>query len=218
MTSTQTTINNINRWNNLIQAFYNQRPGAREQILNHLLEGEYFEVNRLEYEYWKSINPPYIHCYLGINANNRLEFYLLDSINDAQGNFNNHIFPKDYLPSQDQGDHDIEETEVIERKNNWQQFNNQWLNEINQNTNPILRAVQISFSDYQDIFNAPTQKCSNFFGLRNAADTSFQHEIEIIIGTMMTTTESESEYYVDVTRPVPPFGGGESLSDYKLLS
>ncbi len=218
MTSTQTIKNSIQRWNDLIQAFYSQRPNAGEQILSHLLEGDYFEVNRQEYDYWKKINPLYIHCYLGINADNQLEFHLLDSINDAQGDFDNHIFTKSYLPSQDQGDHDIEEVEVIERKNNWQQFNNQWLNEINQNNNPILRAVQISFSDYLDIFNTQTQKCSNFFGLRNADNTSFQHEIEIIIGTMMTTIESESEYYVDVTRPVPPFGGGESLADYKLLS
>ncbi len=206
----------IQNWKDLINSFYAGNPNAGPQILNYLKQGDYFEIQRSDYNSWRKINPSFIHCYVGIGDDNKLKFFLIDSVNDRKGNFENTIFDKDFQQDGDQGDHDITAEEVVERKTNWQQFDQQWLSQIDQNTNPIFRAVQIAFSDYNDIFSTPTNQSKNFFGLRNSESQSFDYDIEIIISTLLYNVD-ELEYSVDVTKPIPPFSRGEGLSDYKLL-
>ncbi len=222
----------MTRWQNLINGYYNSNPQAAQQILDTLNQGEYFNIDRQEFQVWEQLNPSSIHCYVGIDSNSELKFFLIDSVNDASGAFENNIVVKNYSPNHDLNQllsnlnsnlppvvepYEISKSEAKQRRTNWIQNDTVWLGEINPNLNPVFQAFQIPFIDFQAIFSHNVSTATNFLGLRNSGSNLFQFDIELIVGTTITSP-NDLDYFVDVSRPIPPFSGGESTSDYKLLA
>lgn len=211
--------NGITAWATVIN------EGDSETILDYLNQGFCFQVDRENYDKWRQQTPTpvYVHAYAGIFSG-KLKFVLIDSTSDfvPQENMDNivvkdftHGIPSTLLIGDNDTDPAISLDEGMRRNFKWNMYCRVWLASIlNNPARPMFQVIRIPIVDYEDIFKVATNmKCINFFGLE---DGSGVYNIEFIIADEPGNYKLPTTLY-DISRPVPPFGGGLAQDDYQLL-
>ena len=230
-------MENIDTVNGAIQAWATLIQGNdKSEIINYLNQGFCFQVSKIESKKWEQQAPTdienyEIHAYPAIFGD-QLKFVLIDSVSDLTDQTNtDNILVKDFTRgvssnpdrtiSDNSEDTDfMTEREGLSRNFRWNMYCKDWLSTIIATDGRVIfQAICIPYSDYQGIFeNEQNESCINFLGLRGSG-TEF--EIEIIIANEPGSFKLPEAWF-DISRPVPPFGGGgvneaTEQSSFKLL-
>lgn len=222
----------LKKWKDLLDQYDNDTSDKTgTKILSYLNQGAVFTVDYNDVEQWdksfENSGEPYnndeidyIHAYVGINADDLLNFYLISSNDDRNANFSeiqvkSFDRPKSlYIP--------VEETEslssnqitinaAIARNFYWNMFCGTWLNKLK--GNPIFRLITIPFKDYKELGLLEKESCYSFFGL--ADNNNRGYDIEIITVKELSLPEicKDAE---NLSSPRPPFHF-ETEADFQLL-
>ncbi|MCJ8291041.1 MAG: hypothetical protein HRT58_14680 [Crocinitomicaceae bacterium] len=230
----QTTIEEVNpgitEWARIINS--ENIPKKKEKIINYLNQGFCFEVTREDYDFWtnKGSNEPqepdFIHAYVGI-FDCKMKFVLIDSVTD------NILFEgpkkirvKDFTygislvpdtPSGYNSGFDPKDVNIpMQRSFLWNLFCKDWLASTINAKQSIFQVINIPFEDYKNVFSDPNNNNSiNFFGLKKEIGSD-NYMIELLIANQPAEFQLPTVAY-NITRPVPPFGGGIALGEFSLL-
>lgn len=221
-----TTINEIHEgirvWKQILDNA--KKDNEINEIIKYLNQGFCFEVNKDDFLFWKGKNPPSIHAYIAI-FKGELKFVLIDSKSDETVQVNtDNIIVKDFTYGIPSGKFPIMPCQIsgpitklpvlkaLSRKLMWDMYCQDWLTAIlKTEKKEIVQAFSIPYGDYKSaIEDSNMLTVASFLGLE-CVDGA--HRIEIIVAKVTAPDRMPEDFY-DVSRPVPPFGGGV----FKLLS
>lgn len=237
----QKIFESIKTWKILIDDFLTTQDIVKgEKILNLLNQGNFFKTTYEEVAAWKTSleqepdeEKRAIHVYVGI-VDEKLKIYLIDSVNDKAGNFDNTITVKDFhreIPTESVGEklrafmdalgdgltQPVPINQVAFRNFKWNIYCGEWLRNKGGNNGTLFQVIRIPFKDYTSFNLEPGQCCFNFFGLREMiSGQPASEEIEILV-IKGSTLGDMGEFGKNYSTPRPPFSITDPVDDYQLL-
>jgi len=212
---------NIESWNNLRNT---------KTAISYLTSGNGFLITEREFGRWEENNPEQLHCYLGVDADNHLNIYLVDNVTDERQNYvvGENLIIKDFIPyfnelpiSNSEVQSSLKPTIADSRITTWLLCSNNWVNHkqvMRQDKTTValgemVQVFTLPFSDLKDLFadeNIESLKAT--FALKYyETDALKGYEIEIILAktafntTSLTEVSLVKETFADKTSPYPPF-------------
>jgi hypothetical protein len=207
---------------------WNDSRSSSETLIELLSKGHYFHITKVMHDFWLDKypggTPDYIHAYLGVNPDSEMEFFLIDSISDAD--------PEAIIPSniiQVPYRYGFDEIQIIppfsangvpnmnvgilaglERSFRWNLNRKNWIEDTiaggTSETSGIFQAIHIPFSDLTSIFTeGDAEKAVVVFGL----DT--ENKVELLSWSEDFSIREDAE---DVAHPIPPL---KNVDNYNLL-
>jgi hypothetical protein len=207
---------------------WNIARSSTETLIELLSKGHYFHITKAMFENWEdkhSIeNQMYIHAYLGINSDSEIEFFLIDSICDANPDSiipaNISLVPYRYgfdeiqtIPHFSEEGYEPMNVSILsglERTFRWNLNRKNWIeNKVAEGaseTAGIFQAIHIPFTDLISIFNkAGAENAVVVFGL------DADNKVELLSWSEDFSIREDAE---DIARPIPPLG---NVDNYNLL-
>ncbi|WP_452603283.1 hypothetical protein [Pontimicrobium sp. MEBiC06410] len=244
----------IKAWSNLVNGFKRSKEGSVEYlekgstILRSLNQGDYFTITEAEIKKWSTVlstatNAASIHIYAALDIYSQyFKFYIIDSENDKNRNFQGTIIEKkfsynllngkesrgllnkfnnSFSPRKDSSSTSSDRDElaletVIVRRFKWSLLSKDWL--INQKDAgvSVFKVMETPFQDYEALNLGPGDYCFNFFGLKASNLVEENDKIEIIV-TKEFTLNTILGSGQDFSSPRPPFSLVDPKSNYQLL-
>lgn len=195
-----------------------------QEIINYLNQGNCFKITRNDYNTWNTISGvTCLHVYPAI-FDDALQFVVVDNVTDANEVIDyDMVKVKPYRYGADvkvrveftdtSNGSDITTLEGLERVFRWMMNKNQWVTDNAGVGDGIFQAFHVPYSDLDTLF----------------ADGLID-DVYVLIGLVVGRTEypdlllwneisnfTGSAIVADVSRPVPPFGIEDPVTNYQIL-
>lgn len=206
-----------------IRTWTNSRSNS-DAILQFLNQGYCFEITRIEYEKWKTLQPESIHAYPAVFSD-VTKFVVIDNITDKQTTINySNVFVKDYTYGSNEENgidfgndaSNITILDALERIFRWSMNHSVWVRNQVSTEAGVFQAFHIPFSDLKLLFSTTTStRIYALIGLM--LDESTGMKIPELILWNETMNFGDPSMVADVALPVPPFGLINPVTNYQLL-